>query len=81
MRLKQIGSNQTEIIFNDGTHVLFSYETPVAVSTVDGIFVTEQKYSNTTTKHINKWCNGISLRTTVPQDNINTLVKRGGKSG
>ena len=81
MRLKQIGSNQTELIFNDGTHVLFSYETPVAVSTVDGIFITEQKYSNTTTKHINKWCNGISLRTTVPQHAIDTLAQRGGKSG
>ena len=39
MRLKQIGSNQTEIIFNNGTHVLFSYETPVAVSTINGLFV------------------------------------------
>ena len=80
MRLRQIGSNQTELIFNDGTQVLFSYETPVAVSTINGMFVTEQKYSNTTTKHINKWCAGIN-RTTVPQDNIDTLVKRGGKSG
>ena len=80
MRLKQIGSNQTELIFNDGTHVLFSYETPVAVSTVDGMFVTEQKYSTTTTRHINKWCAGTSSML-VPQDNINTLVKRGAKSG
>ena len=74
MRLKQIGSNQTEVIFNDGTQVLFSYETPVAVSTVDGMFVTEQKYSNTTTKHINKWCHGISLRNTVPQTTIENMV-------
>lgn len=80
MKVKQIGSNQTEVIFNDGTHVLFSYETPVAVSTVDGMFVTEQKYSNTTTRHINKWCAG-TLSMLVPQDNINTLVERGGKSG
>ena len=40
MKLKQIGSNQTELIFNDGTHVLFSYETPVAVSNLDGIVMT-----------------------------------------
>ena len=33
MKLKQLGSNQTEVVFKDGTYVLFSYETPVAVST------------------------------------------------
>ena len=59
MKVKPIGSNQTEVIMNNGNHVLFSYETPVAVSTIDGIFVTEVKYSNTTTRHINKWCAGI----------------------
>ena len=81
MRLKQIGSNQTEIIFNDGTHVFFSYETPVCVSTVDGLFVTEDKYSNTTTKHINKWCNGISNRNTVPQTTIENMVSGATKNG
>ena len=60
MKVKQIGSNQTEIIMNNGNHVLFSYETPVAVSTVNGMYVTETKYSNTTTRHINKWCAGIN---------------------
>ena len=74
MKLKQIGSNQTEVVFKDGTYVLFSYETPVAVSTAEGMFVTEQKYSNTTTKHINKWCNGISLRHTIPQELIDSLI-------
>lgn len=74
MKLKDIGSNQTEIIFNDGTHVLFSYETPVAVSTVDGMFVTEKKFSRTTSKHINKWCKGISYKHSVPQDLIEGLI-------
>ena len=85
MKLKKIGNNETELIFNDGTHVLFSYETPVAVSTTDKIFVTEQKYSNTTTKHINKWCHdskwcrsyssGYLLEiTTVPQHTIDTFL-------
>ncbi len=67
MRLKQIGSNQTEIIFNDGTHVFFSYETPVCVSTVDGLFVTENKYSNTTTKHINKKQTLFAFRSVIGQ--------------
>ena len=79
MRLKQIGSNQTEIIFNNGTHVLFSYETPVAVSTGNGLFVTENKYSNTTTKHINKWCRGINHVNTVPQSDIENIINSNGE--
>ena len=79
MRLKQIGSNQTEIIFNDGTHVFFSYETPVCVSTVDGLFVTENKYSNTTTKHINKWGRGFNHVNTVPQSDIENIINSNGE--
>ena len=30
MRLKNHGPNQTEIVFNNGDAVFFSYETPVA---------------------------------------------------
>ena len=33
MKLKQIGSNMTELHLNNGTIVLFSYETPVAAFT------------------------------------------------
>ena len=53
MLLKNQGPNQSELILENGSHILFSYETPVAVSTVDGLFVTSQWYSSTTTKHIN----------------------------
>ena len=73
MLLKNQGSNQSELILDNGSHILFSYETPVAVSTVDGLFVTDQWYSSTTTKHINKWCEGIT-RTTVPQANILSIA-------
>ena len=75
MLLKNQGPNQSELILENGTHILFSYETPVAVSTVDGLFVTDQHYSSTTTKHINKWCEGIT-RTTVPQANIMAIALR-----
>ena len=55
MKLKTIQANMTELTLNDGTQVLFSYQTPVA-SCKDGQFYkTEKKWSNTTTKHINKW--------------------------
>ncbi len=30
MKLKQLASNMTELELNNGTRVLFSYETPVA---------------------------------------------------
>ena len=55
MRVKPIGSNQTEI-HGMGCEVLFSYETPVALCGPDGTWYrTEQKHSSTTSKHINKW--------------------------
>ena len=73
MLLKNKGSNQSELVLDNGSHLFFSYETPVAVSTVDGLFVTDQHYSSTTTKHINKWCEGIT-RTTVPQANILSIA-------
>jgi len=39
MILRQFGSNQTEVTFNNGTSIFFSYETPVAGHTIlDGYF-------------------------------------------
>lgn len=63
MKLKQTGSNQTELHLNNGTIVLFSYETPVASKTTEQYnnreflhyLRTNTKYSCTTTKHINNW--------------------------
>ena len=59
MKLKQIGSNQAELTTN-GMVVLFSYSTPVAAMLPSGRYVkTSTKYSVTTTKHINKWLQGV----------------------
>lgn len=74
MKLKQIKANVTELTFNDGTVVLFSYETAVAACTGNGYIRTEQKYSQTTTKHINQWINGARVET-VPQAVIDNLIK------
>ena len=58
MKLKQIGNNQSLISYNNGTDVLFSYETPVAGYILgEGYFITEQYYSNTTSKHVNAFIN------------------------
>ena len=59
MKIKQIASNQTELATN-GMIVLFSYSTPVAAMLPSGRYVkTSTKHSVTTTKHINKWLQGV----------------------
>jgi hypothetical protein len=74
MKLKQIGSNMTELDMGD-VQVFFSYETPVAARTDTGALVrTSTKYSVTTTKHINKWLQGCDA-VEVPQAVINDLVE------
>jgi hypothetical protein len=74
MKLRQVGSNMTELNIN-GVSVLFSYETPVAGRDSDGSFRTDKHYSPTTTKHINKYLGGKDRGRTVSQDYINGLVK------
>jgi len=74
MKLKQLGSNMTELNMGD-VQVFFSYETPVAARLTDGSLVrTEQWYSATTSKHINKWLQGCDA-VEVPQSVINDLVE------
>ena len=60
MKVKNVGSNMTELV-TDGCTVLFSYETPVAAYTpTQGYVRTAHKWSQTTTRHINKWLDGIN---------------------
>ena len=73
MKLKQLGSNMTELDMGFA-QVFFSYETPVAARITDGTLLrTDERYSVTTTKHINKWLNGCEALT-VPQDRIDCLL-------
>jgi len=82
MKLKQIGSNMTELHLSDinRTIVLFSYETPVAACTdsIPGTWVrTEQFHSAATSKHINKWLqdlNVLDVTAARPQDYFDRLV-------
>ena len=60
MKLIQIATNQTEVEFTNGTQVFFSYKTPVAAFIPQkGYIRTATKWSVTTTKHINKWLDGV----------------------
>ena len=62
-----------ELIVN-GVSILFSYETPVAGWDNEGAFKTEEKYSKTTTRHVNKYLGGKDIGRTVSQEYINSLV-------
>lgn len=74
MKIKNIASNMTELTTNDYDKVLFSYETPVAGWDDLGAFKTIEWYSTTTTRHINKYLDGVEARI-VSQDYIHNLVK------
>lgn len=73
MQLKQIASNMTELTVN-GVSVLFSYDTPVAGWDHEGAFRTDEQYSATTSKHINKYL-GKGVGRTVAQVYIDTMLR------
>jgi hypothetical protein len=65
MELNPIQANMTEVILNDNRVILFSYKTPVACRISDRVYRTNKRWSNTTTRHINKWLAGTPAE---PQD-------------
>jgi|TARA_R110000824_G_scaffold80636_1_gene202844 hypothetical protein len=73
MQIKPIGSNMTELQVL-GMSILFSYQTPVAGWDGEGAFRTEQKFSATTSKHINKYLGGKDIGRNVSQSYITGLV-------
>jgi len=82
MNLKQIGSNKTEVEFQNGNDErvrgLFSYSTPVAASILksDGqhYYKTAEYYSRTTSKHISSWM-PVADAEIEPQEFFDGLVK------
>ena len=82
MKLRQISSNCNELALAKGS-ILFSYETPVAISfdfpvSIDGqdwygIWKTEEKFSKTTTRHINSWTATVR---TLPQEKLLALASQ-----
>jgi hypothetical protein len=81
MKLRQIASNMTEVLVN-GYTVLFSYETPVAALTPQGWVRTSHKWSQTTTRHINKWLaehgpKGGVKAVEMPQDFFDSIIEEG----
>jgi hypothetical protein len=80
MKLKLLGANQTEVQLSDHyerqtIQIFFSYEQAVCVRNENGCFVTEEKYSRTTSKHINNWVANLSdIIKMVPQSEIDNMV-------
>tara|TARA_R100001086_G_C11779523_1_gene243228 strand:+ start:92 stop:361 length:270 start_codon:yes stop_codon:yes gene_type:complete len=82
MQLKSFATNRTLLIFDDGTEIFFSYETPVAgYSNKLGYVKTDHWYSSTTTRHINRYLNDYSdipnpeQIPSVDQSVINNLIR------
>ena len=72
MQLTPIASNMTEVETSEA-RILFSYRTPVAAYIFgEGFVRTEQKWSSTTSRHINKW--GARDGKKVPQARLDSLV-------
>jgi len=77
MRLTPIGTNQTEVETADA-RIFFSYKTPVAAYIFgEGFVRSENFFSVTTSRHINKWI-GVDSKTdttkTVPQSRLDNLA-------
>lgn len=74
MNLIPIATNMTELTLKDGTRVLFSYQTPVAAVQDSLFYRTQEKWSVTTNRHINKWLQG-TLAQVKPQSFFDNLVR------
>ena len=75
MRINNLGANKTEVSHNDGLVVFYSYKTPVAALLPSGRYVkTSEKFSRTTSKHINEWLSGVGNVETIDQTKINELA-------
>ena len=77
MRLTPIGTNQTEVETADA-RIFFSYKTPVAAYIFgEGFVRSENFFSVTTSRQINKWI-GVCSKTDdikrVPQSRLDNLA-------
>ena len=73
MQLTPIASNMTEVETSEA-RILFSYRTPVAAYVFgEGFVKTEKFWSVTTSRHINKWLDGVTAEK-VAQTYLDNLV-------
>ena len=75
MKLTPIAANQNEVSFNNGTQIFFSYKTPVAAYLPEKGYVRTSKFwSVTTSRHINKWLQGVTNVDEIDQSILDNLA-------
>ena len=75
MKLTPIAANQNEVSFNNGTQIFFSYKTPVAAYLPEKGYVRTSKFwSVTTSRHINKWLQGVNNVDEIDQSILDNLT-------
>lgn len=74
MKINVIGANQTLVHLPVGT-VLFSYETPVAAYVSGRGYVrSAEKFSKTTSKHVNQWLGAVNAEV-ISQSELENLLE------
>ena len=77
MKLTPIAANQTEVSYNDGTQVFFSYRTPVAAYLPEKGYVRTSTYwSKTTSRHINKWLQNVNNVSEIDQGVLDNITAK-----
>ena len=75
MKLTPIAANQNEVELTNGTQIFFSYKTPVAAYLPEKGYVrTDKFWSVTTSRHINKYLQGVTNVETIPQAVLDNLT-------
>jgi hypothetical protein len=73
IKANPIGPNQTEVRIGDKT-LFFSYQTLVALNNGYKFFRTNERYSVTTSKHINRWLDGANAES-IPQADLERMAE------
>ena len=75
MKLTPIAANQNEVELTNGTQIFFSYKTPVAAYLPEKGYVrTDKFWSVTTSRHINKWLQGVNNVSEIDQSILDNLT-------
>lgn len=73
--LKSLGTNVNQVTIGN-KQILFSYETPVALHLMGtGFFKTAERFSKTTSKHVNQWLGDLKNVATVSQDDLVNMIE------
>ena len=83
MRIKNYGgANETLIEFANDMQIMFSYSTPVAgFIPGHGYFLVDEHYSQTSTRHVNKYLAGCEPSLTLTEAAITDMVGSPGIRG